>query len=355
MEATSETPAALSYRWPAEWEPHRATWLSWPHNAETWPGRLARAERTFAELVGHLVEHEAVCIAVGDHALEESARKALRRAGVEPDRGVAFHPIATNDAWARDHGPIFLVRKGADGARERVVADFRFDNWGRKYPGFERDDAVPAAVARVLGLPRFAADFVLEGGAVDGDGEGTVLTTESCLLNPNRGADRDRERMELRLRAWLGAERVLWLGAGIQGDDTDGHVDDVARFVAPATLVAAVCGDPANPDSAPLAENRRRLARMTDARGRRLAVAELPVPPRVVVDGSVRPASYANFYLANGLALVPTFDAASDARALAVLREALPGRDVVGVPCNDLVVGLGAIHCVTQQEPAGGP
>jgi agmatine deiminase len=343
------TPAALGYRWPAEWEPHRATWLSWPHNRETWPDCLDAAVASFVALVRVLAPHEAVEIGVGDAPLEESARTALRQGGVDPDAGVRFHRYPTNDAWARDHGPIFVVR--ADGAR--AICDFRFDNWGRKYPGFEPDDAVPGHVARILGLPRFACDAVLEGGAIDGDGRGTVLTTESCLLDPKRGRGRTRERMERVLADHLGARRVLWLAQGIEGDDTDGHVDDVARFVAPGVVVAAVCRDASDPNHAPLAENHRRLARMTDARGAALSVVELPMPPRLERGGQRSPASYANFYLANGVALVPVFGAPTDARALAVLRELLPGRDVVGIPCAELVSGFGALHCVTQQEPAG--
>ena len=342
-------PAAQGYRWPAEWEPHRATWLSWPHNRETWPDCLDAAVASFVALVGALAPREAIEIGVGDEALEASARQALRRGGVDPDRNVRFHRYPTNDAWARDHGPIFLVRDGGG----RALCDFQFDNWGGKYPGHEPDDAVPGHVARILGLPRFACDVVLEGGGIDGDGLGTVLTTESCLLNPNRGGGRTRERMERLLAGFLGARRVLWLAEGIEGDDTDGHVDDVARFVAPGVVVAAVCPDAADPNHAPLAENRRRLAGMTDARGAALSIADLPMPPRLARHGHRSPASYANFYLANGVALVPTFGAPSDARALAILRELLPDREVTGIPCVELVSGLGAIHCVTQQEPAG--
>jgi agmatine deiminase len=347
--AAAESPAAQGYRWPAEWERHRATWLSWPHSRDTWPDCLDAAVASFVAVVGALAPRETVEIGVGDAALEARARDALRRGGVDPDRNVRFHRYPTTDAWARDHGPIFVVRD--DGAR--ALCDFRFDNWGRKYPGFELDDAVPGHVARILGLPRFACDLVLEGGGIDGDGLGTVLTTESCLLNPNRGPGRTRERLEQVLADFLGARRVLWLAEGIEGDDTDGHVDDVARFVAPGVVVAAACPDPADPNHAPLAENRRRLARMTDARGAGLTVVELPMPPRLEHGGRRSPASYANFYLANGVALVPTFGAPSDVRALAALRELLAGRDVVGIPCAELVSGFGAIHCVTQQEPAG--
>jgi len=343
-----KTPAALGYRWPAEWEPHRATWLSWPHNRETWPTALPAVVESFAAIVRALVPHESVCVGVGDEALEASARAAIARAGVDPE-GVTFHHYETNDAWARDHGPIFVVREHPP---SRAVLDFRFDNWGRKYPGWELDDAVPGHVAHILGLPRFACETVLEGGGIDGDGRGSVLTTESCLLNANRGVGRTREHIEQVLADSLGAQRVLWLAGGIEGDDTDGHVDDVARFVAPGVVVAAVCDDASDPNHAPLAENRRRLAQMSDARGAALSVVELPMPPRLGVGGQRSPASYANFYLANGVALLPSFGVPSDARALAVLRELLPKREVAAIPCADLVSGFGAIHCVTQQEPA---
>jgi len=349
------TPAALGYHWPAEWELHRATWLSWPHSAETWPEELAAVRATFAAMVRALVPHEAVEIGVADEAMEAGARDTLRGAGVDPDRRVRFHHYPTTDAWCRDHGPIFVVR---DGPAPRVaLVDFRFDNWGRKYPSWELDDAVPGHVARITGLPRFACPVVLEGGSIDGDGQGTVLTTEQCLLNANRGGGglrggRTREGMERVLADQLGARRVLWLAGGIEGDDTDGHVDDVARFVAPGVVVAAICDDRSDPDHPPLAENRRRLGAMRDARGAALTVVELPMPPSLVRDGQRSPASHANFYLANGVALVPVFGAASDARALAILRELLPGREVVGIPCRELVSGFGAVHCVTQQQPA---
>jgi len=402
-----DTPSSQGYRWPAEWEWHRATWLSWPHNRETWPEGLAAVHATFGAMVAALAPREVVEIGAGDDALEETARAAIRAAGWDPDRNVRFHRWPTTDAWCRDHGPIFVVRAPASeprtgaarrsapavldpaieaaevlpaarkrsdrsagrGARSepqangdhqdasasatKALCDFRFDNWGRKYPGWELDDAVPRHVEKVLGLPRFASEMVLEGGGIDGDGHGTVLTTESCLLNPNRGPGRTRERMERLLADFLGARRVLWLGDGIEGDDTDGHVDDIARFVAPGVVVAASCDDPSDANHAPLAENLRRLRSMTDARGAALTVVELPMPPRLESAGQRSPASHANFYLANGVALVPVFGHGSDARALAILRELLAGRDVVGLPCAELVSGFGALHCVTQQEPAG--
>ncbi len=345
------TPAALGYRWPAEWEPHRATWLSWPHNPETWPGRLERVHAPFIEMVRALQGREEVCINVGSEALEEEVRRRLRAGGVDPDRGVRFFRIPTDDAWVRDHGPIFVVRE-ADGRRERALLDFGFDSWGRKYGPWDQDDAVPRRIAESLGLRRFEPGLVLEGGSIDGNGRGTVLTTESCLLNPNRGGGRTRAALERVLAEQLGARQVLWLGDGIAGDDTDGHVDDLARFVDPGSVVTVVEPDPSDPNHAPLSENLRRLRAMRDADGKPLALATLPMPPPLLVDGQRCPASYANFYLANGVALVPVFGTPSDARALAVLRECLPGRELVPIPANDLVFGLGAVHCLTQQEPA---
>jgi agmatine deiminase len=301
-------------------------------------------------IVAGLVGHEPVHICVGDEALEEAARRALHLGEVDPDRYVRFHRIPSDDAWMRDHGPLFVVRGDAE-ERERAVIDFGFDNWGRKYPGWQRDAAVARRVAEELRVPRFASEFVLEGGAIDGDGAGSVLTTESCLLHGNRGTGRTRERAEQLLRDFLGVEQVLWLAAGIEGDDTDGHVDDVARFVGTSTVVTVVCEDPADANYAPLTENRRRLERMRDAHGRPLDIVPLPSPPPRRINGARCPESYANFYLANGVALAPTFGAPTDVRALAVLRELLAGREVVGIPCADLVIGLGTVHCVTQQEP----
>ncbi len=346
-----DAPGEEGWRWPAEWEPHRATWLAWPHNPETWPGRLERVYAPYAAMVGALAAHETVCINVRDARMEAEARRHLRAAGVDPDRNVRFHAVPTDDTWARDHGPIFLVRDRG-GLRERMILDFGFNSWGEKYGPWEEDDAVPARVAEILALPRLEARLVLEGGSIEGNGRGAILTTESCLLNPNRGRGRTREGMEEALARFLGARHVLWLGDGIEGDDTDGHIDDLARFVDAGTVVTVVEPDTSDPNHFILEENLRRLRGLRDQDGKPLSIATLPMPPPLLVDGQRCPASYANFYLANGVALVPTFEAPSDARALATLRELLPGRQIVGIPCADLVYGLGAVHCMTQQEPA---
>jgi agmatine deiminase len=328
-------------RWPAEWEPHRATWLAWPHAPTTWPGHLAEAQAEYTGIVRALQGREQVELLVADDAMEESARAQLAASGVDSDDGIRFHHVPTNDSWLRDSGPIFIE----DDAGLRRALAFRFNAWGGKYPPWDLDDRVGGKVASLAGVASEELAFVLEGGSIDGDGAGTILTTESCLLNANREATpRTRIHMEERLARWLGARRVVWLGEGIAADDTDGHIDDCARFVAPGMVVAAHADS--GPDQAILAENRRRLVSAG------LSVHDLPMPPVHRVGGEACPASYANFYLANGAALVPTFGVASDARALAVLRDVLPGRDVIGVPCRTLVLGLGAIHCLSQQEPA---
>ena len=335
-------------RWPAEWQPHSATWLAWPHALDTWPGRLEAVECAYVELVRALQGRELVRIGIEGEQREARARRVLGDAGVDADRGVEFVALPTDDAWLRDTGPVF-VRRGD----EPIALDFRFDSWGGKYPPWERDDRVAQRIAAHAGVAAERVEVVLEGGSIDGNGAGTVLTTESCLLHPNRGRgpDRTRESLEQLLAERLGARRVLWLAEGISGDDTDGHVDDVTRFVTPTTVVTCVQPDASDADHAPLAANRERLRTMRTADDIALDVVELPMPDPLVHRGQRLPASYANFLLANGVALVPVFGGAGDDRALAILRECLEGREVVGIPSRDLVIGLGAVHCVTLHEP----
>ena len=345
---TSDTPRGSGYRWPAEWEPHEATWLAWPHKEDSWPGKLDRIPPVFVEMVRALVPAEIVRILVRSPEEAAGVRGYLGDGGVDLRR-VELHEVPTDDAWIRDHGPIFVTR---DGDAPLAVTDWGYNAWGGKYPPWDRDVLVAATIARHLRVPAFEPGMILEGGSVDGDGEGTVLTTESCLLHENRNPDLDRASIERRLAEYLGAEKVLWLGDGIVGDDTDGHVDDLARFVAPGVVVTVVEDDPGDANHAALAENRRRLESMVDARGRRLRVRELPMP-RPVCEGEDRlPASYANFYVGNGAVLVPVFDDPADERALAVLRDCFPDRRIVGLGARDLVWGLGAFHCLTQQQPA---
>jgi agmatine deiminase len=351
--AAADTPAALGFRMPAEWEPHAATWLAWPHERSDWPGKFAPIPWVYGEVVRHLVPGERVRILVQDAAAERSARRVLARVGVDPGR-VDLLRIPTDRSWTRDYCPLFVRRH--DG--EVAVTDWRFNGWA-KYPNFRRDDAVGARVARRLRRrawqprgPR-GERIVLEGGSIDVNGRGTLLTTEECLLSPvqARNPGLDRAELEAVLAAHLGVRKVLWLGRGIAGDDTHGHVDDLARFVGPATVVIAATEDPAHPDHAALAENRTRLERMTDQDGAALRVVSLPMPAPVSFDGQRLPASYANFYVANGVVLVPTFNDPADRLALGTLAELFPDRRVVGIHAVDLVLGLGTLHCMTQQEP----
>jgi agmatine deiminase len=291
-----------------------------------------------------------VHLLVKDAATEARARAACSAAGA---RRVRFHRIPTADSWFRDYGPI-VVAKGRGARRERLALDFRFNAWGGKYRELLRDDAIPPRLRRIHGLPTAKVDLVLEGGSVEGNGRGTILTTTQCLLHENRNPDLVREEIEACLREAFGARHVLWLGEGIAGDDTDGHVDDVARFVGPSAVVAVVHDDPSDPDHAPLAENLRRLRAMADQDGRPLEVATLPSPSRPVLAGDGRrlPASYANFYVANACVAAPVFGDPHDDRALRVLRRCFPGRPVVPIRCDRLVEGMGTLHCVTQQLPA---
>lgn len=347
MSARADAPPESGVRWPAEWEPHAATWLAWPKLETTWPGHLAAAQAEFAAFVRELSFREPVALLVDDETMADLALARIRDAGA--DERVTPRVVPTDDAWLRDSGPIFVASAG-DGAP--LLLDFPFDAWGGKYPPWDRDAAVPRAIATLTGHALRRAPFVLEGGSVDGNGAGTMLTTESCLLNENRERGRTREQMEERLGNWLGARSVIWLADGIEGDDTDGHIDDIARFVAEDTVVTAMSAQVGSADHAKLAENADRLRAAHTADGRRLAVVELPMPDALRIDGQVCPASHANFYIANGCVLVPTFGGASDARALAILRELFAGREVVGVPSATLVLGLGALHCLSQQEPA---
>ena len=347
------TPAALGYRMPAEWEPHVATWLAWPHERSDWPGKFETIPWVYAEVVRHLAAGERVRILVDDARVERSARAVLRHAGVNLRR-VRFFRVPTDRSWTRDTCPLFIRRDGGDAA----LVHWRFNGWA-KYPNHRRDAVVGNAVARTLRRRRWEPDVagrpvVLEGGAVDVNGRGTLLATEECLLSRRQARNPGVTRAELErvLGAYLGVRKVLWLGRGIAGDDTHGHVDDLARFVDARTVVIAQEDDPADPNHEPLRENRARLERMTDQDGRRLRVVALPMPAPVVFNGQRLPASYANFYVANAAVLVPTFNDVRDREALAILTALFPSRPVVGIYAGDLVLGLGTLHCMTQQEPA---
>lgn len=335
---------------PAEWARHRGTWLSWPHKEASWPGRLEPVPGIFAEIVRHLAPHEEVHINVADSDMEEGARRALRSAQV-PTGNVFFHHFPTNDAWCRDHGPMFIRRPGT-GTTEEAIVDWGYNAWGGKYPPFDLDDVIPTRVGAEFGIPVFHPGIVMEGGSLDVNGRGTLLTTESCLLNPNRNPGLSREQIEGYLRGYLGVTSILWLGDGIEGDDTDGHVDDLTRFVGPSTVITAVEPDPRDSNHEPLRENAARLRTMTDQDGTPLEVIEIPMPPPLLHEGQRLPASYANFYIGNGVVLLPGYDRKTDAKAQEILQRCFPGRRIAVIDSRELVWGLGSFHCVTQQWPA---
>ena len=346
---TPGSPADRGFRMPAEWEPHAGTWLTWPHFEGTWPGKLETVAPVYVEMVRALHGDETVHVNVLDAEREARVQELLEGEGIRGN--VRLHRVPTDNEWVRDYGAIFTVRE-RNGRRERLATDWRFNNWGEKYPDFELNNEVPAVMAEVAGTDRVAYDTVMEGGSIDVNGRGLLLTTESCLLNPNRNPGLTKPELERVLRDAFGVRTVLWLGEGIEGDDTDGHVDDLTRFVAPDTVVTVVESDPADPNYEPLRENLQRLRAMRPG-GRELKVVELPMPRPVHHDGHRLPASYANFYIGNGAVLLPAFRDPADEPARATLQRLFPDRRVTPIDCRDLVWGFGAFHCLTQQVPAG--
>ncbi|HEY1171057.1 MAG TPA: agmatine deiminase family protein [Verrucomicrobiae bacterium] len=343
-------PSQLGYRMPAEWEPHAGTWFTWPRpEGISFPDKYDTVPPVYAALIRQLVLVEDVHINVWHAEMEGWVRELLGKNAVPLER-VHFHHFPAYEPWCRDHGPIFLVREQG-GKHERAVVDWAYNAWGGKYPPFDLDDAVPQQVAKLRSLPLFSPGIVMEGGALDVNGKGTLLTTEACLLNPNRNPDLTKEQIEQYLKDYLGVTNILWLGDGIVGDDTDGHVDDLTRFVNANTVVTIVEEDPRDENYHLLQENLKRLRTMRDQDGELLRVVELPMPGRIEHEGQRLPASYANFYIANGIVLVPTYRSANDRKALRILQENFPGRKVIGVDSTELIWGLGSFHCISQQEP----
>jgi agmatine deiminase len=343
-------PLQLGFAMPAEWRRHEATWLSWPKDPITWPDRVPQVEEVFLHMIALLAANERVDLLVDDVATEQTVKDRL--AGLSAHQGeVRYHLIPTADSWIRDYGPNFLLRE-SDG--QLALNDWIFNAWGNKYEELKRDSGIPEVVAGLLQLERFIPGIVLEGGSIDVNGQGTCLTTEQCLLNRNRNPHLSKEEIERHLCDHLGVNQVVWLGEGIVGDDTDGHIDDIARFVAPDTIVCAREDDPADPNYGLLEDNLERLKKTRDSNGKAFRIVPLPMPGPIQGTEGRLPASYANFYIANGLVLVPTFGHGNDAQALKILSELFPDRKVTGIHCEPLVWGLGTLHCVTQQQPAGG-
>jgi agmatine deiminase len=344
-----ETPNTLGYHMPAEWEPHAATWLAWPHNTETWPDRLPQVQAIYVQLIEALAASETVHLLVNDTATATLVQARLEQRGIQSPH-VVLHTYPTVDAWLRDSGPIFVTSALSPHAPLAAI-DWQYTAWGGKYPEMFADNAIPQYVASKLALPRFAPEMVLEGGSIDVNGLGTCLTTEQCLLNPNRNPHLQRRDIERYLHDYLGVQHTIWLGEGIAGDDTDGHIDDIARFVGPRTVVCALTEDPNDVNYAVLQDNYHRLRAARDQDGHALEVIPLPMPGRIGPATAPLPASYANFYIGNRVVLVPVYHHPNDAVALDMLRDLFPTRRVLGIACEPLVWGLGAIHCITQQQP----
>jgi len=354
----SATPRELGYRMPAEWDRHEATWLAWPHNPEDWPGKFQTIPWLYAEIVRLLAAHEQVHLIVQDAKEESRARGVLHRAGAGLEQ-VIFHPWPTDRGWTRDSGPIFVRNREARVA----ITNWKFNAWA-KYDDWHLDDQLPGRAAEALALPQWQPSvalpdgserrLVLEGGSIDTNGEGILLTTEECLLSEvqQRNPGVSRMRLEQAFHDFLGIEQVIWLGRGVAGDDTHGHIDDVSRFVGPSTIITAIEPNASDQNHEPLAENLARLKAARTPAGQPFTIVELPLPRPVVFRGQRLPASYANFYVANGLVLVPTFHDPNDRIALNTLAEVFPGREVIGIHSVDLIWGLGALHCMTQQQPA---
>lgn len=341
----TKTPQELGYRMPAEWEPHAATWLAWPHNAETWPGKLDKMPALWARFAKELAPHETVHICVRDAAMEQKAKAAC-------PHNIQFHHIPTNDSWIRDFGPIFVKNDS-----QIAMTDWIFNTWGGKWEPRPLDNAVPKIISEKFGTRRFETKLVLEGGSIDPNGQGLMLTTESCLLSPTRNPHLSRKEIEKALFDYLGVSQVVWLKSGIAGDDTSGHIDDIARFVNTHTVVCIEEKDPRNKNYQVLQDNLKILRQTRDAQGRLLDVISLPMPRPIPgpkgegYEDDCIPASYANFYIANQVVLLPVFEQDTDAIAFDILKRCFPTRTIIPIPCQDLVWGLGGIHCITQQEP----
>jgi len=356
---TASTPASLGFAMPAEWEPHEATWLAWPHNPTDWPRKVSTIRWVYGEMVRKIGPGEMVRLFVNSKTAEAAARRSLTQAHADVSR-VQFIIHPTNRGWTRDSGPICVRRGGKQ--PETAFVHFHFNAWA-KYPDWKLDRKVPEVAARRLGKRLFNAecngrDFVIEGGAIDVNGRGTLLTTEECLLDQKtqaRNPGLGRKEIDLTLRRYLGVSNVLWLGGGVTGDDTHGHVDDICRFVNPTTVVLAQESNPKDINYQPLAENRERLEGLRLEDGSKIQVASLPMPAPIYYDGYRLPASYANFYISNAAVIVPTFNDPNDRLALGILGELFRDRPVVGIHAVDLVLGFGTLHCLSQQQPAVAP
>ena len=345
---THPTPKDLGYYFPAEFAPHVATWLSWPHKEASWPGKIHTIYTPYVQFIKELTKGELVCINVVDEDMKTFAINHLQKAGVDLSKvKFFFHP--TNDAWCRDHGPAFLINEKA--RQKKVIVDWNYNAWGNKYPPYELDDVVPTLIGRSLNLPVFYPGIIMEGGSVEFNGAGTVMTSTACLLNPNRNPHLNQQQIENYLMNYYGADQVLWVDEGIIGDDTDGHIDDTVRFVNEDTVITVIEENKNDDNYALLQHNLKQLQQMRLLNGKQLNIVELPMPDELIYEDQHLPCSYANFYIANQSVIVPTFRSPKDDVALQIIGSCFPGREIVGIDSTDIIWGLGSFHCLSQQEP----
>jgi agmatine deiminase len=349
MITNNKTPKELGYYFPAEFAPHVATWLSWPHKEASWPGKIHTIFPYYAKFVKELTKGEKVCINISNEAMKQFATKHLLDASVDLNKvEFFFHP--TNDAWCRDHGPAFLINPNAE--QKKVIVDWGYNAWGGKYPPFDLDDVIPTLIGRHYNIPVFNPGIVMEGGSVEFNGKGTLLTSTACLLNPNRNPHLNQHQIEEYLVNYYGVDQVLWVDEGIVGDDTDGHIDDTVRFVNEDTVLTVVEENMDDENYELLQHNLKQLKQMRLLNGKQLNIAELPMPDELVYEDQRLPCSYANFYISNQSVIVPIFNCAKDDKALQVIQQCFPTREVVGIDSTEIIWGLGSFHCLSQQEPA---
>lgn len=348
MNTEYATPRSLGYSFPAEWAPHEATWLSWPHKEESWPGKIESIYGRYSQFVKLLSTSEKVRINVNDEAMKQLAKCHLAEAGADPGQ-IEFFLHPTNDAWCRDHGPAFLVNPQAE--EKKIIVDWGYNAWGGKYPPYDLDDVIPSLIGSRFNIPVFHPGIVMEGGSVEFNGKGTVLTSACCLLNQNRNPHLNQSQIEKYLSEFYGIDQVLWVAEGIVGDDTDGHIDDTIRFVNEDTVLAVVETNINDDNYSLLQQNLQALSHMRLLSGKQLNVIELPMPDAVVYEGMRLPASYANFYISNRHVIVPTYRCMNDDKALDIISSCFPEREVTGIDSTDIIWGLGSFHCLSQQEP----
>ena len=346
---SGQTPKSLGYSFPAEFAQHDAIWLSWPHKEESWPGKIATIYPSYCSFIKTVALTERVNINVGTDKMRQGAAKMLELAGVDMSK-VQFYLHPTNDAWCRDHGPSFLTRNNPE--HPKAIVDWNINAWGGKYPPYDLDDVIPTRIAEQLNLPVFYPEIIMEGGSVDFNGAGTVITSTCCLLNPNRNPHLNQAQIEKYLGDYYGIEQVLWVSEGIVGDDTDGHIDDTVRFVNEDTVLTVVESNVLSENFDLLQKNLKELKTMRLANGKQLNIVELPMPADVIYEEQLLPASYANFYISNGHIIVPTYQCAQDDQAMQIIQSCFPTREVVGIDSSDIIWGLGSFHCLSQQEPS---